>query len=158
MTRAAFHQLTCDRCGKTQDVRELGDDAGWAKLGAYQDMPDARPREVGSAGLPGDLCPGCGDGLFNWWATRSDAPPAPPPPPKVTPKPRSVGIEAKKRARVLAATSLRDQAMQAVEAIREQPSSILDNDIVLPGCFAGIDRRAEALVEILAVDLERTKK
>lgn len=146
MSSTTFTVLRCDRCGHEDEIRETGGQAGWGKLGAM-DLPpitgSSRPRAIGVGGVADDLCPGCTDLLFAWWENREPVMqpvtlPAAPPVRRFTIEDRRIAMDA-------ARDAMRAQVEAALAAVREEPTSLLDGQIV-PGGLTGIDERAADLV------------
>lgn len=79
MASISIRVLTCDRCGRKDEIREAQAEyewgvAGYSEINGYRhSTPDYR----GSAGKDSDLCPECIKGLDEWWDLPKQKAPAP---------------------------------------------------------------------------------
>ncbi|MBB6191162.1 hypothetical protein FHS51_001384 [Sphingobium wenxiniae] len=150
MSRETIPVIACDRCRLRLEVREEGQDKGWGR--AWASAPHADPakpmsRQIGGDTMQADLCPACVEDLFAWWTSppaREDAIPAAPPARK---KP------SRRRLADIVDQALREQATESIDAIREQPTSILSGEIV-PGALAGVEMRARRIARELSEELD----
>lgn len=146
--------LRCDRCGHATDPAERVEREGWAKIQAGVIRADAREVGIGTSAVgPADICPGCTTALFAWWSTvDGKAPPAPPPP-----APRGPTAEQRRAATERAIELLREQAGEAVAAVRARPTAAI-SDEELPAASAGAHARAEQLVRLVLRDLTTRRR
>lgn len=147
MSRETIPVLQCDRCGEICEVRAPGQDERWGQIMARAPAPDpARPpRTTGSAPMA-DLCPRCADDFFAWWTSpppREASGPAPDVDQPIAPSRRT-----RRHMERIIERALREQAAQSLDAVREQPTSILNGEIV-PSALDGIDMRARRLAREL---------
>lgn len=142
MSSTTYRIVRCDRCGFDETVDGANPPSAWGRIVARQEEGGL---QIGLAD-PGhhDLCPGCASGLAVWYA----APRAPVQQPLVepaAPKPRTWTLEDKRHAIACAAEILKAQVAASMDAVRDQPTAMLNGDVV-QGALDGIDERAEALV------------
>lgn len=146
MSRETIPVLQCDRCGEKCEVRAPGQDARWGHVMAHAPAvdPACRPRTTGSAPTA-DLCPRCVDDFFAWWTS--------PPPRAVSDPTPELGQPAQTRRPRRHMTdiidrALREQVAESLDAVREQPTSILNGEIV-PGALEGVEMRARRVAREL---------
>lgn len=145
MARETIPVRECDRCRVRVEIREPGqrfEQFGWGQAWAKapsKNIERQAHRLIGGEADQADLCPACADELFAWWTA--------PVPPAELPEPRDTNLTRKQRASLKAriVDDMRRQVTASIQAVKEQPSSILNADIV-PGAFAGIEERAARLV------------
>jgi hypothetical protein len=150
MSSETFRVLRCDRCHFTVEVRQFGDNAGWGGVSAGRSVAEDRPSATIGGQTPDDLCPGCVESLFTWWREPGEVrqPTPPPPPPK--PKPAKVSRAQMAAAVTLMSDALKLQTERAFDVVRDQPTSILNGEII-PGAFAPIgDAAVTAIGRIVA--------
>ena len=60
--------MTCDRCGRVDEIRDPEEYKFWGKIWAAQSNG---PKWIGSfldsPRITDDVCPGCIDEVWNWW-------------------------------------------------------------------------------------------
>ena len=147
MSRESIEVRECDRCRHRVEVREFGQETGWGVV--WSKAPPVDPvhhpnRVIGDErNGPADLCPTCVDELFDWWKS-APANPAP------MPKAASVTVARKYRKQLVdvVTAQLREQVSESIDAVREQPTSILSKEIV-PGAMNGVEERAKKLVDTI---------
>lgn len=150
MSSTTFTVMRCDRCGFETEIRSEDRKLGWSLIFATDMAASDKPRAIGSAASAFDICPGCAEQLFTWWNQRGDV--SQPPPPKPPERRPALSREGRKEAFELANMALREQAIVAINALKEQPTSVLSQDI-LPGSYYGVDERAAALVASMVTAL-----
>lgn len=144
MSRETIPVLQCDRCGEICEVRAPGQDDRWGRVMANAPATDpARPPRTTGSAPSADLCPRCADDFFAWWTSPPAREAAPDLDQPIKPSPRT-----HRHMTEMIARALREQAEQSVAAVREQPSSILNGDII-PGALEGIEIRARRLAREL---------
>lgn len=147
MSRESIEVRECDRCRHRVEVREFGQETGWGV--AWSKAPPVDPihhpnRVIGDERSgPADLCPTCVGELFDWWKSAPANP---------APMPKAAGVRVARKYRKqlvdLVKSQLREQVTESIEAIRQQPTSILSRDIV-PGAMDGVEERAEKLSALI---------
>lgn len=146
MSRESIEVRECDRCSHRVELREFGREFDWGE--AWAKAPALDPvnqpgRRIGDHTRPADLCPTCVGELFDWWKSAPDKSQQRLPTP-------GIGMTGSRRKQLLALIEmeLRDQICASIDAVREQPTSILSGEVV-PGAMAGVEDRAETLLNVL---------
>ena len=146
MSSHTYTVMTCDRCCHEAEIRQQSDKQGWTTISAVEVVREERSRMIGTYQMPADICPGCSELLFAWWAsTEAVIQPAPATAP---PAARRFTIEDRAWALDEAKALLRGQVDQALDAMRDEPTSVLDGR-TLPESLHGLDERARMLVDMI---------
>jgi hypothetical protein len=157
MSSTTFQIFRCDRCGDEETISEDARRPMWGIIAARRHDEKAR---IGPGDRGDDLCPSCIEALFAWYATPAGDPPPPPPPsPPPAPAPSEPLLNPEQRgvAATRAAALLREQADEAIGAIRDRPTSIVTGETP-DAAFAGIDTRATLLVDAIVDQLSIPKR
>ncbi|EPR09905.1 hypothetical protein M527_07210 [Sphingobium indicum IP26] len=105
------------------------------------------PRCIGGETSQADLCPACIDELFVWWTSPPERAGAEEIVARVRKKP------SRRRLADIIDRALREQATESLDAVREQPTSILSGEIV-PGALAGIEMRANRVARQIGGEID----
>ncbi len=152
MSSTIITVLRCDRCGHQAEIRQTSEAEGWGKFAARSTGFD-RTREIGTGPVGDDLCPGCADLLFAWFASPGAvAQPAPP-----APRPRPVfTLEDRRDLTPILRVALVAQVEETGAAYRDAPTMALHPEVP-PIALAGVDDRADALARQILEQLEASR-
>lgn len=143
MSRETFEVRICDRCKRTDDNRsgQPDDWNDWGAVSAIARNPESeRKISIGDTGQPGDLCPSCATGLFDWLSNVEK--PAAPVPQKTVRKRAALSLGDRKEVATIISDAIAVQVWGAVEALKETPTSLLNDEADMQFVVAGVGELA----------------